>query len=271
VVGIGFKLDERASMTRKTPQAYGGAPIDLDYAPFDQEATDSILAEVGTSFALAIDRSEFTSRLNGIAQLNRYCNSAAEAPSKSQERTYIADLRRAARTLGNLLPHHAVPGDELEREFGLVPSAGVLRLLAAPLDRQMAIRRATAGAERQQSESSLFDHAETLAGVGVQTPEDVLAITSAVCAILEQAAVSSLESATPAGHPAPSTNEATVTALMRLYRDAFGRRIAFSRPGKGSVPGGPMIRFVCAACRIVGLDPSPNTIAKIKQSHFPAS
>lgn len=258
-------------MPKRTPQSYHGTPLDLDYTPFDEAATDLILAEVGRSFALAIDRSEFMSRLNGIAKLTRYRHSASEGPSLSQEKTFLADLRRAGRTLGSLLPHHAVPGDVDGREFGLVPSAGVLRLLTAPLTRQLAIQGANTSAEGLQRHGSLPVHAKTLAELGISTPEDVLDIASAVCVILEQAAVSALEAATSANDSTPGANEATVIALIRLYRVAFNRKIAFSRPGPGGEPGGPMIRFVRAACQVLGLDPSKATIAKIKQRHFPTS
>lgn len=250
-------------MPRRSPPMYAGAILDPDLTPFGSDEVDRVLLAVGEEFPLAMDREEFAARLNTIAQYASLLGQASEAPSPKTNLEFLTDLQRAARWLGGLLPLHAVAGDAEGGEFGLHPSEGTLRLLAGPLAQVL-----QGHCEPPEADPSQSPAIRTLMDAGLTRPEDILEMVACICTLLDQA-ISLAKQDLPEAVASQAT-EPTVRALMQLYRDAFGRPIAFSRPGTSGEPGGPMIRFVQAACKVMGQTPAPATIAKIKQRHFRA-
>jgi hypothetical protein len=267
-------------MPRLPPERYTGTPIDLECEPFDEAQVYGVLAAVGEAFPLLIDMKLFQERLNSIALLHAHVLGSNTEPAQAAEREYLVDLLATARRLAHLLPLAPVPGDD-EGRFAPEPPHGVLRLLDAPMAALIEQRLSEERSNwlKRQDSSHVLPAARrpsppALSATdifGGETPADILIVVSEVARLLEQAIPRNLppKQKEPERRGRPPVFGEVALPLMKLYVEAFGRGPGVSRSGGDKDVSGPMVLFIEAACRVMGISVSGEAIAKAKLKHFP--
>ena len=274
-------------MPRSSVPKYHGSHLDLDYEPFGASEVSAIIEYVGLPLAALVDEDQLRTNLCQLARYHHLQVQVAATPTAAADREYLEALNRTASRLIGLMPLNELPNGASADEFQAEPSFGIWRLLETPLLEEM-----HAQLEQEQLASLRSDEARAnLASAGDATirqrppridlsitaeelfgsayGKDLLIRANQINSLIAAAAKRALAEMEQAGKSeAPGTNERICVRLMKLYREAFDREVAFSRDFDSQVVGGPMIRFVSKCCEALGIQLAPGSIAKFKQEHF---
>lgn len=225
---------------RKDPANYQPPPLDLDFAPFDEDALERLIS--ATRFEARLGdpgvRKRTLLRLNTAALWYRNAQGFNQRPTPSTEVRVLKSITSALGNLEALLPiEWEENGFTGERDQPHV-ARGVERLLVDELNELLG-----AGGD-----NAVADWIEILDDADCKQPADELLLLLAVIAALVRRASEKAIAAKdePEDQRGLVADKAFTASLVDIYVDLFDRPPGLSRDALSNEPGGPLLRFVSA-------------------------